>query len=295
VSTTRSIIYVGRGSSIEDAPATWEYSVTLSPSASATSPARVFLKTRDSYVAETFSAWLFDLKVRAPAPTVDLGLLADPSKDFLEEAKKAGHLTENGELTLAPGQTLKFRVAVPLDGRSESSVILNAEPPSAVTWTKTPTTLPGDAPGMEYTVTLATNASPATPVRIQLTGIPGSAEASVWSVDMPVQLLNTGDGREKPSTVRAILDAIASPFERIASAIARTIRGTSETPRADEIRRDDAPPTSLVGADGQPLPDDLAKAIRARGARGSEPTPGLSGVLNERITRDTHPEREVGE
>jgi hypothetical protein len=274
-----------------------EYSITLSPMANESSRAGVRLSgwtiVDDTKSGTDAKDWNFDIAMRAVPPTVDLGVLSAPSKDFLEEAKKAGHLATDGSLTLAPGQTLKFRTTSPVELGNDSALVFNAEPSEGVTWTRTPTTVSvagSDVPGMEYAVTLKPDAPATTPVRILLSD-------PARTLDVGVKQSDSDDGRapppprvESPSIVGSIVEAlIFSPLE----ALTRAIWGFPRSTGAAADRRESADSKTLVGADGRPVPDDVAKAIRERGS--SAATPGLSGVLRERISEESHPERGSGE
>jgi hypothetical protein len=243
----------------------------------------------------------------ATPAVVDLGFLdryggdswekpSGPIDNFMEALQNARHASSPyGQGYLAPGQTFKFRTAFEVFFTSSgpvsySSVSSTAEPPK-ITWTRTAvpvTTQAGENKmGWEYSVTIPPDAALGSVYRLGMKDSIG-----YWGpLEFPILVTQSlAPPRETLGQfVGDFFKWVASPVTKLVDAVARAVRGTADSAKSDDARSSEDQ-KALVGADGQPLPDDVADAIRARGAE-SSPSPGLAGVLRDRVTDGGHPER----
>jgi hypothetical protein len=300
-----------------DAPSTWEYTVTVAQGAPRGTPVKLEMSDASDPSSTAFN-FTTALQVPTTADRINLGELDSPGTQLQDAAANAGQGTPDGQIALAPGQTLTFRTNFP-PGYDGSKVTFTGGPPSLVTTKAREITYQatGLPTAWEYSVTLSPNATGDVPVALQMSD-PLHGDNRAWNFNIEVRPTVS---QTAPATYseRPADEGSTSPASTPASAPSRSVLGwlkdkfvsTFVTPLENIVRaavdaagrsatdsygraRGSADRNTLVGADGQPLPDDVANAIRQRGDHAA-PTPGLSGVLNERIHDESHPERSSGE
>jgi hypothetical protein len=297
-STPGTMMFSESYSSTPSGATIWEYSMTLFQEPESTD-VRFWLSSKEGGWA-IGGANGIPLRVSSPK-TVDLGLLESPNVDFELQAHALGHSPVDQEVSLAPGDSIRFETAFPKGLRD--MVTLTANPPEALQIDEVDTgrTTDDGAKIFEYTITRTRFASGE---NIGLEMVDMAHPDGPWNFSVavtdPSPANPPASARDPKEPSGENYSWVSWLFDRVRSALA-PVETLDHAAKALEVVAGEAytkaqgGSPALVGPDGKPLPDDLAKAIRARGAETGSATEGMTGVLKDRIAESNDPKRDVAE